>query len=395
MRVLHISSLYHPDQIGGAEVMVELLAESQAAAGHAVAVACISRQEEPPTQRNGVTVYRTGFGTPYFIMDRDKQSRLNRLHYRLAAKINDYAMRKFDAAILDFKPDVVNTHSLSELPPQIWTVAKRRGVKVVHTIHDYKSICSRGSMFRDGKACRAQHLKCRLISHPHYQHQRSVDAITGVGTEILQRHLDAGLFQHVAAALRRVIFNPIEPPPHKRTRKRDAGGEIVFGCLGRIEPSKGVEVLLDACQRLPATGWKLIVGGRATDGIAPYRARAANLPVDFAGFVQRDAFFDQIDCLVVPAVWPEAFGRTVAEALLRGLPVIGSDIAGIAEQIGDQPQWLFPPGNLAALAERMNTVLNEPARLVQRTDAMDQIAARVSPADITRRYLDLYRSTLQ
>ncbi|ULL01966.1 glycosyltransferase family 4 protein [Bradyrhizobium sp. I71] len=395
MRILHISSLYHPDQIGGAEVMVELLAETQAAAGHSVAVACISRHEEPPGLRNGVTIYRTGFATPYFILDRDKQSRLNRLHYRLAAKINREAMRRFDAAIADFKPDVVNTHSLSELPPQIWTVAKRRGVTVVHTIHDYKSICSKGSMFRDGKACNAQHLKCRLISHPHYQHQVSVDAITGVGTEILERHLDAGLFGHVPSALRRVIFNPIEPPAVPRNRQRASGSDIVFGCLGRIEPSKGVDTLLDACRLLPATGWKLIVAGRATDGIAPYQARAVGLPVDFAGFVQRDVFFDQIDCLVVPAVWPEAFGRTVAEALMRGLPVIGSRIAGITEQIGDEAQWLFSPGDARALAERMKAVLDDPGRLLQKTKAMDQIASRVSPEDITRRYLDLYRSALQ
>lgn len=395
MRILHISSLYYPDQVGGAEVMVELLAETQASAGCSVAVVCTSRQEEPPTSRNGVTIYRTGFGTPHFIMDRDRHSNIDRLHYRLAVKTNFYATKRIAAAIRDFRPEVVNTHSLSELPPRIWTIAKRCGAAVVHTIHDYKSICSNGAMVRDGTACSAQHLKCRLISHPHYQHQRSVDAITGVGTEILQRHLDAAMFLHVPAELRRVIFNPIEPPSLQRVRNRDAGDDIVFGCLGRIEPSKGVEVLLDACRKLPATGWKLIVAGRATDGIAPYEARAAGLPVEFAGFVQRDAFFDRIDCLVVPAVWPEAFGRTVAEALLREVPVIGSRIAGISEQIGDEPQWLFPPGDVEELAERMTAILNNAACLMQRTAAMDQIAARVSPDNISRRYLDLYRSALQ
>jgi len=44
-----------------------------------------------------------------------------------------------------------------------------------------------------------------LISYPHYRAQRSIDAVTGVGTEILQRHLDANLFQHIPQRLRRVI----------------------------------------------------------------------------------------------------------------------------------------------------------------------------------------------
>ncbi len=396
MRILHISSLYYPDQVGGAEVMVELLAETQASAGCSVAVVCTSRQEEPPTSRNGVTIYRTGFGTPHFIMDWDTRSSIDRLHYRLAAKTNFYATKRIAAAIRDFRPEVVNTHSLSELPPRVWTIAKQCGAAVVHTIHDYKSICSNGAMFRDGTACSAQHIRCRLISHPHYRHQFAVDGVTGVGTEILRRHLDAGLFRHIQESRRRVIFNPIEPPSVPRTRQLEQGRDIVFGCLGRIEPSKGIDVLLDACRMLPTSGWKLIAAGRAIGGLEQYWKRATGLPVEFAGFVPRDTFFDQVDCLVVPAVWPEAFGRTVSEALLRGIPVIGSRIAGIAEQIGeDQDQWLFPPGDAVTFAEKMAAVLKDRDLLLQRSTAMEQIAARVSPRDIAARYLHLYRSVLK
>ena len=44
MRILHLSSLYAPEQVGGAELMVETLARTQAGLGHAVAVACASRR---------------------------------------------------------------------------------------------------------------------------------------------------------------------------------------------------------------------------------------------------------------------------------------------------------------------------------------------------------------
>lgn len=396
MRILHISSLYHPDQIGGAELMVAMLAETQVAKGHAVAVACTSRAEEPPEQQNGVIVYRTGYGTPFFIMDRPQRSKLERLHYQLVAKFNSYAVSKFEAAIRDFKPDIVNTHSLSELPPQIWPMVKRLGVPLVHTLHDYKSICTKGSMFRAGKACDAQHLRCRLISYPHYRSQTSVDAVTGVGTEILQRHLDANLFWHVPQHLRRVIWNPIERPARIRARRRAAGDSIVFGFLGRIEPSKGVDVMVEACRRLPPSGWRLLVAGRAADGFESYRALAAGLPVHFAGYMERDEFFDKIDCLVVPSVWPEAFGRTVSEAYMRGVPVIGSNRAGIAEQIGQaRSEWLFPPGDAAALAERMAAVLAAPERLTRQEPAMTVLAGRTMPDTIAADYLDLYRAVNQ
>jgi glycosyltransferase involved in cell wall biosynthesis len=396
LRVLHISSVYWPDQIGGAELMVSMLAEMQAAEGHEVAVACISRNEEPPASHNAVKVYRTGYGTPYFILDREQHSKFDRLRYKIAAKINPYAVKKMAAAILDFKPDIVNTHSLSELPPQLWPMVKRLGVPLVHTLHDFKSICSKGSMFQAGKACDTQHFKCRLLSYPHHVCQSAVDAVTGVGTEILKRHLDAGLFQHIPQELRRVIWNPIDFAPRTRKRMRAADADIVFGFLGRIEPSKGVDVLLEACRKLPTKGWRLLVAGRAIDGLERYRGLADGLPVDFIGFAERDDFFDQIDCLVVPSVWPEAFGRTVAEAYAREVPVIGSKIGGIAEQIGEEQQeWLFPAGDPAALALTMTDMLKDPARLLRKTAAMNTMAARVAPDYIAARYFDLYTELLE
>lgn len=396
MRILHISSIYPPDQIGGAEVMVSLLAETQAAMGHQVAVACASRAEQPAAEQNGVMVYRTGYGTPFFIADYPQRSHFERMQYSLSAKWNPYVVDKMAVAIRDFQPDVVNTHSLSELPPQLWPMIRRLGVPLVHTLHDYKSICSKGSMFRDGKACDAQHFKCRLISYPHRLCQSSVDAVTGVGSEILKRHLDANLFQHIPAPLRRVIWNPIDLAPRARMRARPADADVVFGFLGRIEPSKGVEVLLNACRKLPMTGWKLLVAGRATDGLESYQALAGGLPVAFTGFMERDDFFDQIDCLVVPSVWPEAFGRTVAEAYARRVPVIGSKIAGIAEQIGtEHKEWLFAPGDAAALAQTMSGVLENPARLTQNVPAMDAVTARVTPDHIAESYLALYRAVVE
>jgi glycogen(starch) synthase len=396
MRIVHISSLYWPDQVGGAELMVAMLAETQAAKGHEVAVACVSRKEEPPARHNGVAVYRTGFGTPYFILDGAQHSQFDRLRYKIAAKWNPYAVKKMAAAIRDFRPDIVNTHSLAELPPQLWSMVRNLGVPLVHTLHDYKSICTKGSMFRDGKACDAQHFKCRLISYPHSVCQSSVDAVTGVGSEILKRHLDANLFQHIPEQLRRVIWNPIDRAPRARTRVRTVDADIVFGFLGRIEPSKGVDVLLDACRKLPAAGWQLKVAGRATDGLESYQALASGLPVEFIGFMERDDFFDTIDCLVVPSIWPEAFGRTVAEAYARRVPVIGSEIAGIAEQIGkEHKEWLFAPGDAAALAQTMSGVLRNPACFNQNMAAMDAVTARVTPDHIAESYLDLYRAVVE
>ena len=392
MRILHLSSLYPPEQVGGAELMVETLARTQAGLGHAVAVACTARKEEAPVVQDGVTVYRTGYGTPFHILDWPDHARFDRLRYKLATQWNPTTLGRMAAAVRAFEPDVVNTHSISELPPTLWPMLAKLGVPVVHTLHDFTSLCTNGAMARHGKACTGQHLKCRLYAEPHRRCQRAISAVAAVGTDLLARHLAAGFFGAVPDDLRRVIWNPIPSSPPAARRTRPSGEPVRFGYLGRIEASKGVDILLGACRRLPPQGWSLTVAGRAADGLDRYRAMTEGLPVSFAGFAERDAFLDGIDCLVVPPIWPEPFGRTVAEAYGRGVPVIGTAIGGIGEQIGPGP-WLVPPGDDAALAAAMARIVAEPRRLAEGLARADAIRAGTDPAAVASAYVDLYAAT--
>ncbi len=392
MRILHLSSLYPPEQVGGAELMVETLARTQAGLGHAVAVACAAREAAGPVQQDGVTVYRTGYGTPFHILDWPEHGRLDRLRYKLATQWNRQTLVRMAAAVRDFAPDVVNTHSLSELPPALWPMLARLGVPVVHTLHDFTSLCTNGAMTRHGTACAGQHLKCRLYAEPHRRCQRAVSAVAAVGTDLLDRHLAAGFFQAVTPSLRRVIWNPIPASAPTARRNRTPGEPVRFGYLGRIEAAKGADTLFAACRALPAQGWSLAVAGRAVEGLDRYRALTEGLPVAFLGFAERDAFLAGIDCLVVPPVWAEPFGRTVAEAYARGVPVIGTAIGGIGEQIGPGP-WLVPPGDEAALAAAMARIIAEPGRLAEGLARADAIRAGTDPAAVANAYLDLYAAT--
>jgi glycosyltransferase involved in cell wall biosynthesis len=389
MRILHLSSLYPPEQVGGAELMVETLARTQAGLGHAVAVACASRQAEAPVHQDGVAVYRMGYGTPFHILDWPQRGRLDRIRYKLAAQWNRHSLVQLSRAVRDFVPDLVNTHSLSELPPAVWPLLRRLGVPVVHTLHDFTSLCTNGAMIRHGQACAGQHLKCRLYAEPHRRCQRAVSAVAAVGADLLARHRAAGFFDAVPANLQRVIWNPIEPGARANRRPRTPGAPVTFGFLGRIEASKGADILFEACRLLPAQGWRLTVAGRAVDGLDRYRALTNGLPVSFLGHAERDAFLDAVDCLVVPPIWPEPFGRTVAEAYGRGVPVIGSAIGGIGEQIGPGP-WLVPPGNAPALAAAMARIIAEPARLADGLARAPIIRAGTDPAEVAAAYLDLY-----
>ncbi len=396
MRILNLTSLYHPEQVGGAELMVAQLAETLVGQGHEVGVACVSRAEEAPDRVNGVSVFRTGHGTPFHVLDWSGRSKLDRIRYKLAVQWDGRTLARMARIVETYRPDVVNTHSMSELTPRLWPMVRRMGVPVVHTVHDFTSLCTNGAMMRDGRACEGQHLRCRVYALPQRACQTSVDAVAGVGREILERHLAAGFFTGIVPELRRVIWNPIALSDPPRSPRVPDPGTVVFGYLGRIEPSKGADILIEACRALPPTGWRLLVAGRAVDGLDRYVRAAAGLPIEFVGFAGRDAFLDRIDCLVVPPIWPEAFGRTVAEAYGRRVPVIGTRIGGIAEQIGpDAEGWLVPPGDAGALTAAMARLVAEPRRLSGGLRNAATVLAGVACPHVAARYLDLYRDVIE
>ncbi len=392
MRILQVTSLFSPDRVGGAEIFVEDLARGLAEKGHAVAVAAISRKQEAVELRDGFAIHRLGHTTPFFIGDWEQQPGWKRKYYKIAVQLDPRLVRRLAAVIDDFRPDIVNTHSLSELTPLIWPMIRKRGISLVHSLHDFTSMCTNGSLYHDGHICDGSSKKCRTFSYLHRRCQCAVDAVAGVGRDIVERHVKAGFFTDVPENRRVVIWNAITPPASQGERiPRRPDEPVVFGYLGRIEAPKGADLLMEALRLLPTQGWRLVMAGRAPGGIEAYRQKCADLPVEFPGYVDADSFFAGIDCLIVPPLWPEAFGRTVAEAILRGVPVIGANLAGVAEQIGrDRPERLFTPGNAAELAARMTQAMRTPSLLKETSETIERISQGVAPERVVAAYETLY-----
>lgn len=397
MRILHITSLYKPESVGGAELFVHSLATAQVRAGHQVAVATTSRNGEPTVIDDGVKIYRMGHTTPFFVRDWSTQPKWKRIYYKISAQINNGIDRLLAQVIKDFNPDVINTHSLSELPPAVWNCAMSRQLPLAHTLHDYSSMCTNGSLYHGDHICDGARISCRLISWHHKRSQSGVNAVIGVGKDVLQRHITAGFFDHVDPSLRRVEWNGLSPPAStRRLRPPQPGGVLVFGYLGRIEAAKGADFLLEALKRMPSIeNWRLIMAGRITESESRYRTLCNGLPVEFPGYLEADEFFESIDCLIVPSLWPETFGRTVAEARLRGVPVIGSNLGGIAEQMmSDSRNMLFQPGSSEELIEIIQAYMADPTAYRVDDATILQLQKDVDINRIAEHYTNIYRLLL-
>jgi glycosyltransferase involved in cell wall biosynthesis len=79
--------------------------------------------------------------------------------------------------------------------------------------------------------------------------------------------------------------------------------------------------------------------------------------------VQMPGQYHRIDVLVLPSLtrpnWKEQFGRVLVEAMMSGVPVIGSDSAAIPGVIGDAG-LIVPEGDVASLAHALTRLRNDP-----------------------------------
>lgn len=124
---------------------------------------------------------------------------------------------------------------------------------------------------------------------------------------------------------------------------------FVFGALGRIEPGKGLDVLVEAWQRaaLPADARLVIVG--QGDAFAAVR-KAAPADVVMPGFVANPRDWMETFDVFVSAARREPFGLVLLEAMNAGLPILASASDGarhLAPAIGAP---LLPVGDVEALA---------------------------------------------
>jgi len=132
--------------------------------------------------------------------------------------------------------------------------------------------------------------------------------------------------------------------------------------------TKGVRLLFEAVKLLREQNRSLellIIGDGPERTPLEQFARDSGLAaqVRFAGRLdgeQLEAAFARASAVVVPSLSGEVFGLVVAENMLRGLPVIASDIGAFTEVLGDTG-LTFRSGSVTDLAAALSRLLDDPS----------------------------------
>jgi glycogen synthase len=193
-----------------------------------------------------------------------------------------------------------------------------------------------------------------------------------------------------------IIHNPYDEIVFQSTEVTLRGTELAF--VGRLISDKGADCLLKALASLKKKGMtpKLSIIGNG-----PESARLEELcselglldQVRFLGAKSQaevGALLRRHRILVVPSLWAEPFGVVALEGLACGCIVIGSDRGGLPEAIGS---WglTFPNGDVAALADKIETALVDGSTASRLLEGVEQHLARHRPAFVAGRYLDILR----
>ncbi|MGD1953174.1 MAG: hormogonium polysaccharide biosynthesis glycosyltransferase HpsO [Leptolyngbyaceae cyanobacterium] len=177
------------------------------------------------------------------------------------------------------------------------------------------------------------------------------------------------------------LFCP-KQQPQLRQRLSIADNSFVVGFVGRFVPEKGLFTLFNALSAIVELPWTLVLLGRGplkeelqtkaqALGIAERIRWIESVPHD-----QVPDYINLMDTLVLPSEttyefkpltavgWKEQFGHVLIEAMACQVPVVGSD-SGEIPYVIDDGGLVFPEGDHNALAERLQTLIQQPEQQQQ------------------------------
>jgi starch synthase len=298
--------------------------------------------------------------------------------------------------------------------PLVALAAKGTGTPVVTTLNGYTPFCTNSSLMSHGcwEECslRDKIVHGRMgpqgkagqeaMARHVFNHFAGMRLMDHVDRHICLSPAVADIYEGagVDGSLLDVIPNMVDPG----MEVPDIGGNGVPHVLyaGRLDPGKGVGLLLDAMGRIDKDFQLDIVGddvlGFSENGLEGYRERAEQAGVAdktvFHGWVNYDVlpnYYAKADLFVHPGTWPEPFGRTIIEAMQNGVPIACSD-TGAPPWVAGSSCRTFRAGDPADMARRIGRLLRMPdARAALSANAETELR-RFEPDRVTDQIIATY-----
>lgn len=412
LRLLLVTDHY-PPFIGGAHRQSHLLAHELANRGHVVHVVTAWQPGLPAvTQEDAVTVHRlkeTRTLLPSLVKGTDQ-----RHHPPYPDPVTVWRLRRL---IHRFQPDVVHSHGWFGYSCAAALLGKQ--IPLVLSTRDYGYGCATRTLLHHDELCDGPALgKCLACASKFYGPARGALSTLGVlGSRPLLRYKVQGVHSvsaFVQAMVRRdllagkadytqngghitaqPIFSFLLPdegqPDMAQINSLPVEPFMLF--VGGLQPRKGLTTLLEAYTRLTGAPPLVLIGYDAPD--SPKRFPAGVTVLRNATHATVMAAWARARFGIMPSLWPDPSPGVVREGMVKGKAIVATNIGGTPEMIVDgQTGLLVPPGDVPALAQALQRLIDNPAFCTQLGEAAQRYAAAFMAAVSVPQFEQLYRQVL-
>lgn len=131
-------------------------------------------------------------------------------------------------------------------------------------------------------------------------------------------------------------------------------GTFLVGAVGRLHHSKGMDVLIAAFRASAPAHAALVILGEGPQRAELEKLRAGDARIYLPGYAADvHACLRELDLFVSPSR-EESFGLAIVEAMGTGLPIVATAAEGPAEFLRHQPVALIQPGSITALTTELS-----------------------------------------
>lgn len=345
--------------------------------------------------------------------------------------LRDYSFKlaynnpSIDAKIIEVinkvSPDVIHIQHLLFLSSSFLEEVKKRNIPVVFTLNDYWYLCPRGQLLKEDLAicnnpdyddcvdCLGYLLSAnKVISRCHRFLKNNIspsvsrclkkiyfayssnklflknklemakvrnlffknilsyaDKVIVPSEFVMSKYIEFGLSRDKTVLIRYGVLS------QDNQNIKSVSKNLRFGYIGSLQPSKGVDVLIEAFNQIKISSnleltiyGELVKSGFYSDYCQLLRKKAVSKSIHFAGKFMREnlsKIFNEIDVLIVPSIWNENCPNVILEALSFKIPVIASRIGGMTELIEDgKTGLLFNAGDSKDLYSKIKIFVDNP-----------------------------------
>jgi len=246
----------------------------------------------------------------------------------------------------DRKPDIVHVHNDRYLiSPSVFQASFDEGIPVVQTIHNFRLLCINAMLTRNGRPCSEcrDHGSYDPAPAVRYACFRNNPFLTRLVLRVNKRAYLSGIpekaffialtdfnkdiYTRTGFKSDRVFVKPNFTYASARSgEKMENKKDFIF--LGRLDPLKGIEDILNEWKQVPENAVLNIAGEGEKEYTEYLKKRFPLKNVRFLGGLDHDTAMEKLGsakAMIFGSIWYEGFPMTIIESFMNRTPVIGKN----------------------------------------------------------------------